>query len=78
LPRGTLGSPLSSHGVDALTAIELGRALATGEPFPRVSLLAIAIAPPDRLGEGLSVAASRAVEEAAARARAWAGEVRDA
>lgn len=78
LPRGTFGSPLSSHGVDALAAIELGRTLAANEPFPRVSLLAVAIARPDRLGEGLSVAASRAVEEAAIRARAWANEVRDA
>lgn len=75
LPRGALGTPLSSHGVDTLTAIELGRTLARAEPFPSVSLLTIAIARPDRLGERLSATASRAVLEAAARARAWLDEV---
>lgn len=65
---------LSSHGVDSLMAIELGRVLAGSEPFPRVSLLTIAIARPIGLGGGLSAAAERAVDLAVARALTWSAE----
>jgi hydrogenase maturation protease len=65
---------LSSHGLDALTAIELGRVLAAGQRFPVVSLLTIAIAYPDALGGGLSARVAGAVQEAAGRARTWAVE----
>ncbi len=65
---------LSSHGLDTLTAVEIGRALAQGGRFPAVTLLTIAIARPDRLGEGLSPRVSAAVDEAVKRALAWATE----
>lgn len=56
--------PLSSHGVDALTAVELARTLAGEEPFPEVSFLTIAIDRPEALGAGLSATAAAAVERA--------------
>jgi len=73
LGRGSgAARPISSHGIDALTAISLGRTLSGDAAFPEVSLLTIAIARPERLAEGLSGAALRAVDDAALRARAWA------
>jgi hydrogenase maturation protease len=79
LDRGHTLSPrpsprLSSHGLDTLTAVEIGRALAAGGHFPAVTLLTIAIARPDRLAVGLSPRVSEAVDEAARRALVWATE----
>jgi hydrogenase maturation protease len=71
-PRPTTG--LSSHGLDTLTAVEIGRTLAEDGHFPSVTLLTIAIARPDRLARGLSPRVSEAVDEAARRALAWATE----
>jgi hydrogenase maturation protease len=69
---------LSSHGVDTLSALELGRVLAEERGFPSVALLTVAIARPDRLRDGLSEPVSRAVGEAVRRAVAWAEGAADA
>jgi hydrogenase maturation protease len=69
---------ISSHGVDALTAVELARALSDEERFPEVSFLTIAIARPDALGSELSPAAAQAVERAAELCASLAAEAADA
>jgi len=70
--------PLSSHGIDTLTALELGRTLAGEADFPEVELLTISIARPTALASELSETALAAVELAARRAVAWAEGGRDA
>jgi hydrogenase maturation protease len=68
--RGTRRA-VSSHGVDTLTAIEIGRALAAGVRFPPVTLLTIAIEPPTRFTAELSPAAQAGLERALELAVAW-------
>jgi hydrogenase maturation protease len=65
-------APVSSHGLDVLSAIELARSLASGQSFPEVSVLTIAIRRPTRLEPSLSRTAERAAESAVARALDWA------
>jgi hypothetical protein len=76
-PRRARGAPVSTHGLDVLSAIELARTLATGLAFPEVTLLTIAIRRPGRLELALSRAAERAAESAVGRALDWARGVRE-
>lgn len=65
---------LSSHGVDTLTALELGRILAPAEDR-EIALLTIAIEPPCRFSSELSASAREAIPLAVTRAIAWLEEV---
>ena len=65
--------PLSTHGVDVMTAVELGRQLAAAD-FPSVSFLAIGIGLPDSLTPALSSPVAAAVEGAVELALSWAKE----
>jgi hydrogenase maturation protease len=69
--------PLSSHDIDVVTALELGRTLA-GDGFPSVSFLGIAIGPPAPPERAFSSEVAAAVEEAARLALAWIEEARHA
>lgn len=62
--------PISSHGISALTAVELARAV-HGEGFPELQFLAVSIGPPTRFEPRLSESAARAVEVATERAVCW-------
>ena len=62
-------APVSSHGLGVAQALELARALAAGSEFPRVRVIAVAIALPEGRCEGLSAEVARAVREAAERVR---------
>jgi hydrogenase maturation protease len=68
---GKKNRPISSHGVDALTALEIGRVLATGA-FPEVSFVTIAIDRPRVLGAEVTEKAAAAVEVAARLVMTWA------
>jgi hypothetical protein len=57
--------------VDALTALEIGRVLATGA-FPEVSFVTIAIDRPRVLGAEVTEKAAAAVEVAARLVMTWA------
>ena len=71
---GATAQPISSHGVDTLTAIAIARTLAGDGAFPEVRLLAIAITQPARFVMELSPAATAAVDTAAQRVLGWIRE----
>lgn len=55
---------LSSHGLSVGAALALARAIAGDAVAPRVDVVAVAIAPPERYGIGLSPAVEAAVDRA--------------
>lgn len=61
------GAAYSSHGIDVAAAIALARALAAPAAAPRISIVAIAIAPPAGPGDSLSAPVAAALPRAAAR-----------
>lgn len=58
-------SPVSTHGLSAGGALALARSIAPGRVSPRLAIVAIGIAPPGRLGVGLSPEVAAAVDAAA-------------
>jgi hydrogenase maturation protease len=64
----------SSHGVDAVTAVELGRTLYGASGFPEISWLTVSIERPSRFSEGLSPTVCGALDRAVQRAMAWLGD----
>ncbi len=58
-------TPVSSHGLSLDQVIRMSRELSPGALNPRIKIVGVHIAPPEKLGRGLSLAARRGVEEAA-------------
>jgi hydrogenase maturation protease len=66
-------SPLSTHGLSVGGALALARSLAPGELSPRIEIVGIAIAAPDRWAARLSPPVAAAVDAAADLVLALAG-----
>ena len=65
--------PVSSHGMSALAAVELTRAL-YGERFPEVRFLTVSVRTPKRFDPELSESVASAVDTAIAHALSWIGD----